>query len=35
MKKGYWIDGRLLTERGLQDIRTQFERVQARHRDQR
>jgi hypothetical protein len=25
MKKAYWIDGRLLTERDLQDIRTQLE----------
>jgi hypothetical protein len=25
MKKAYWIDGRLLTERDLQDIRAQLE----------
>jgi hypothetical protein len=25
MKKAYWIDGRLLTERDLQDIRRQLE----------
>jgi hypothetical protein len=25
MKKAYWIDGRLLTERDLQEIRRQFE----------
>jgi hypothetical protein len=25
MKKAYWIDGRLLTERDLQDIRVQLE----------
>jgi hypothetical protein len=32
MKKAYWIDGRLLTERDLQDIRRQlegFDRVTA------
>jgi hypothetical protein len=32
MKKAYWIDGRLLTERDLQDIRAQLEgfaRVEA------
>ena len=26
MKKAYWIDGRLLTERDLQDIRAQLEK---------
>ena len=25
MKKAYWVDGRLLTERDLQDIRAQLE----------
>jgi len=33
MKKAYWMDGRLLTERDLQDIRAQLEkfaRVEAR-----
>ena len=25
MKKAYWIDGRLVTERDLQDIRAQLE----------
>jgi len=26
MKKAYWIDGRLLTDRDLQDIRAQLEK---------
>jgi hypothetical protein len=29
MKKAYWIDGRLLTERDLQDIRAQLERLKS------
>jgi len=29
MKKAYWIDGRLLTERDLQDIRRQLENFKS------
>jgi hypothetical protein len=29
MKKAYWIDGRLLTERDLQDIRAQLQGFKA------
>jgi hypothetical protein len=29
MKKAYWIDGRLLTERDLQDIRAQIQGFKA------
>ena len=29
MKKAYWIDGRLLTERDLQDIRAQLEGLKS------
>jgi hypothetical protein len=29
MKKAYWIDGRLLTERDLQEIRRRVERLKT------